>query len=164
MITAWDLNPIVLSHTNRFFQAATVVLQTWSEPDEDLLGALLTLSGNMLWARSSFEARSKHEEQGMAYSGAFISSVADRAAQGLLGGVGQALDALTALERQVRCGHDAILAALAREFAHEALEQVSPAGLNDAVWERLFPEFAPDLSQGELCAAIRARLARAAAA
>lgn len=74
MPNIWELNAIVLCHTTRFFQAATLVLQQWKDPDEDLLTSLVSTSSNMLWARSSFEAADRAEEKSMAYSGAFLAA------------------------------------------------------------------------------------------
>jgi len=163
MSTVWDLNPIVLSHTNRFFQAATLVVQTWNDRDDPLLGALMELSGNMLWASSSFVAGSRQEEKAMAYSGALVGAMADLATKGNSGGNGPA-QALALMERQVRRSHDAILAFLARDLGAAGLEGVTPAQLNAAVWKRLFPEFSHELSLSELGEAIRAWLVQAAPA
>lgn len=161
MVTIWDLNPIVLSHTDRFFRAAARVLEGWHDQDEALLAALVELSGNMLWAGSSFEASSRAEEHAMAHSGAFIGTMGGRAVQDLLGQGPSA--ALAELERQVRQCHDVILAALARDLGQEGLETSSPARLNRMVWERLFPGYDHEASHGELCQAIRQRLGRQAA-
>lgn len=161
MVTVWDLNPIVLCHIDRFFGAASQVLDSWHDPDEAFLGALVELSGNMLWARSGFQARDRAEEYAMAHSGAFIGTMGGRAVQGLLGhGPGAAL---AELERQVRQAHETILAALARDLGHEGLQTDSPARLNRMVWERLFPGYEYGQSQQELRRAIEERLARAAA-
>lgn len=160
MVTIWDLNPIVLGHTDRFFRAAARVLEGWYDQDEALLGALVELSGNMLWARSSFEAASRAEEHAMAHGGAFLGTMGDRAVKGLLG-QGPAT-ALAELERQVRQAHDAILAALARDLGQDRLETTSPARLNKTVWERLFPGYDHEASHQELCSAIRDRLERSA--
>lgn len=161
MVTVLDLNPIVLCHIDRFFRCASQVLEGWYDHDEALLGALVELSGNMLWARSSFEARDRAEEQVMAHGGAFIGTLGGRAVKGLLGE--GPLEALAELELQIRHGHDAILAALARDLGQQGLETDSPARLNKAVWERLFPGYAYFWGNDALCQAIKERLQRAAA-
>ena len=118
----------------------------------------MNLWGNMLWAGSSFKAANRREEKAMAYSGAFVSSVAERAVKELIGGGGGALEALALLERQVHLSHDAILASLARDLGEDGLDEASPARLNAAVWKRLFPHFPSGLSQAELCVEMRERI------
>jgi len=163
MSTTWELNPIALNHINRFFQAANLVARTWREPDDRFLKALMELSGNMLWARSSFVADNREEEQSMAYSGAFVGALAELAAGGDSGESG-AVEALDLLERQMRHTHDAILAYLARDLRATGLGEISPARLNAEVWQRLFPEFSYELSLSELGEAIREWLVAAAPA
>jgi hypothetical protein len=162
-LTTFHLNAIVLCHLNRFFHAATQVVRTWREADRDLLGAMLNLSGNMLWARSSFEARSRAEERSMAYTGAAVSSVAER----VIGSADnqkkqQALAVLASLERELHERHDALLVVLLKELQAAGLTNASPATVNAAVWSLLFPSYPYACSHDELAEAIRARLAPAA--
>jgi len=161
----WDLNGIVLCHLSRFFQAAIQVVREWRDPDRDLVGALLTLSGNMLWARSGFEAADVAQEQQMAYGGAVIGSVAGRAldASGSAGRE-RALALLDRLERELRRDHDALLELLVDELGRLGLLSASPARTNAAIWALLFPRFPFEESQGELCARIARELAGGAAA
>ena len=156
MSTVWDLNSILLNHTNRFFHAATLAVQAWADPDEQLHKALMRLSGSMLWAGSPFLADSRRKEKSMAYGGALASSMADIATKESPA-AGRATAALATMEHQLRSNHDAILVLLERDLAsgHESL---TPAQLNAAVWKRLFPEFSYGLSLSELGEAIRAWL------
>ena len=161
----WDLNGIVLCHLSRFFQAATQVVRESRDPDRDLVGALLTLSGNMLWARSGFEAADEAQEQQMAYGGAVIGSVAERA----LDATGsarraRALALLDRLERELRRDHDVLLELLADELGRLGLLGASPARTNAAIWALMFPRFPFEESHGELCARIACELAGGAGA
>ena len=158
-LTAWYLNSIVLCHINRFFQAATSVVRDWRDSDRDLLGALLTLSGNMLWARSSFEATSREQERSMAYTGAMVSSVADRAVSGA-GNIKQqqALAVLASAEHEIHEIYDTLLAMVMKELQTAGLAHASPGRVNAAVWSLLFPAYPYACSQGELAEAIRERL------
>ena len=158
MPTIWELNAVVLCHIERFFSAATMALQQWRDPDEELLVSLVTTSSAMLWARSSFEAADREEEMSMAYTGAFISSVADRALDGLTGTGARAALTLAGLERQVRAQHDEILARLQRRLAEPDLADAGPARVNLLAWELLFPRFPHDASVPELCRLIGACL------
>lgn len=155
----WELNAVVLCHLTRFFQAATQVVRQWRDPDDELVGALLTLSGNMLWARSGFEARDRAEEQQMAYGGALVSSVAERA----LGATGsgrraRALALLDRLEQELRLNHDAVLGKLSTELQAAALSGAPPGQVNAAVWSFLFPRFPYAESHEQLCRRIEAQL------
>jgi len=162
-LTPWHLNAIVLCHLNRFFQAAASVVHEWRDTDRDLLGALLTLSGNMLWARSSFEAQSREQERSMAYTGAVVSSVADKA----VAGTGdlrkqQALALLASAELEIHETHDGLLTMLMKELQAAGLAHAAPGRVNAAVWSILFPSYPYACSYNELTEAIRQRLAPAA--
>ncbi len=158
MPTIWELNAVVLSHTERFFHAAALALQQYKDPDEELLTSLVTTSSAMLWARSSFEAADREEEMSMAYTGAFVGAVADRALDGLTGTGAQAALTLADLERQVRARHDEILALLQRRLSEPHVADAGPADVNRLAWEQLFPRFPYDASVPELCRLIGACL------
>lgn len=159
MYSLWDLNMVVVTQTSRFFHAANLVLQSWTGADAELLRSLLTLSGNMLWARSSFEAADQAEEQQMAYSGAFIGTMAGQAVDAMEGDHRQQATALlTRVERQLRANHDQLLCLLDQEFKQQGLEAATPGQLNRAVWRRMFPGYPYGCSTAELCQLIRAQL------
>lgn len=157
MPTIWELNAVLLAHTTHFFVAANMVLERWQDPDEAFLGSLVNLSSNMLWARSSFDARDRAEEKEMAYTGAFLGSVADRALEGISGTRARAEQVLDQLERGIREGHEQLLELLQGQLAGQ---QLGPGQVNRAVWEALFPRFSHDASLGELCRQIRLCLER----
>jgi hypothetical protein len=162
-INPFHLNAIVLCHLNRFFHAATQVVRTWCETDRDLLGAMLTLSGNMLWARSPFEAGDRGEERAMAETGAAVSSVADRVITSVDNKKKQqALEVLASLERALHERHDVLLVVLLKELQAAGLTNASPATVNAAVWSVLFPSYPYACSHEELAEAIRSRLAATA--
>lgn len=163
MWTIWQLNSITQHHITRFFQAATSVVEQWRDPDGVLLGSLLSLSGNMLWARSSFEAESEAESQAMAYTGAITGSLAGPAVAQLCGVAAwrqQALSVLAETERRLTACYDDLLTLLSGQLLAQGLGQATPAALNRAVWQRLFPAYPFQLSQAELRQAIRDQLIR----
>ena len=153
-ITPWDINAVVLHHLGRFFQAARAAISNRPDPareDRALLGALVTLSGNMLWARSSFEAEDQDQERAMAYGGALIGSLAERA---LPAGEDRprqrAAAALAALERQIHAVYDDLLCGLAGRLEAEGLSRGTPGQINEALWSFLFPCLPYGASQEEL--------------
>lgn len=157
MLTIWDLNAIVLCHVNRFFQTARLAVRQAPLPDEQLLGSILSLTGNMLWARSSFEAADEVEAQEMAYTGALLGSVADQAVEGLDSFRARGLALLASAEAQLLAHHDRLLEGLLAEL--RAAGHDTPAGVNRAVWQRLFPGYPYAQSQVELYEQLCRRLA-----
>lgn len=158
MPNIWELNSILLGHTTRFFQAATLTLHRWKDPDEALLSSAMNISSNMLWARSSFEAADRAQEQSMAYAGAFMGSVVERALEGMAGTGERAARILVELERQLRDHHDDILEVLQQRLATADMADAGPGRVNRAAWEIMFPRFPYDSSLPELCLQIQATL------
>jgi hypothetical protein len=157
MLTIWDLNAIVLCHLNRFFQTARQVVQQCPRPDEQLLSSILSLTGNMIWARSSFEAADEEEAREMAFTGALLGSVSDHAVEGLDTFRARGLALLASAEEQLLAVHDRLLDGLLAQLRRDG-SQVSPASVNEAVWQRLFPGYPYGQSQVALYEQIRRRL------
>lgn len=159
MLDQWQLNAIVLQHIDRFFGAAQQAVQAWSPNDDALIGGLGTLVGNLLWARSHFEAPNQRQEEQMATTGAVVSSLADRVVQGQSGTArARALVALAEVERALRTDYDALLETVMGKLREQKLLGASPATVNAAAWSVLFPDFPASSSQPELVAALAARL------
>ena len=159
MATNWDLNPIVLSHTQRFFQSVTYVVDNWQHPDRAFLGSIVALLGNLAWAASAFHADTVDQEKAMAYGGALAGTLGGDIPAGDTALEEAAEAILAAQERQLFGAWDALL----EHLATEAPQGASPAALNAWVWDKLFPAYPWGLSQVELQETIKARLAELAA-
>lgn len=160
MVDQWQVNAILLSQINRFFGAAQQAVQAWSPNDEALIGGLGTLVGNLLWARSHFDAPNREQEEQMATTGAVVSSLADRVVQGQSGTArARALATLGEVERVLRTNYDAVLETVMGRLREERLLGATPARVNAAVWGVLFPDVPHDASQTGLVEALAARLA-----
>lgn len=151
----WDLNPIVLHHTHRFFNAVSLVIHRWTDPDRELLDEVAALLGNILWAQSAYITSNKVTEESLALAGALSSTVARKLNTSEGTARWLALEIVSRRERAVIDHTDQLLDALVDEL--ESLE-LTPGEVNRWIWERLFPTFPHDLSQSELQDAIRRHL------
>ncbi len=155
MLSRWELNAIVLCHVQRFFAAANQVVNGWEDPNLALERTLVSLAGNLLWVRSSFDAQSEEESEAMATVGALAGTFggAIPAAQDPRE---QALLLLDSLERQCLESVDLILADLQQSLAQR--QPLSSRQVNRLVWERLFPQYPYECGSEELKRRIRRRL------
>ena len=158
MASIWDLNAIVLAHTQRFFQAVTCVVDNWVDPDRAFLGSVTALLGNLVWAASSFQAKDIEQEKAMAYGGALAGTLGGDLPAGDSLFEQQAELILAAQERQLYTNFDQLLKHLQAQLKAEGLGNKSPAKVNAWVWERLFPHYTYGMSQVELQEAIKVRL------
>ncbi len=146
----WELNAIVLHHSQRFFDAVNQVIERWSDPDEARLGSLIALVGNVLWAQSPYITRGPAEEETFALAGALAATVGEK-----MGGVEVearllAREIVSRNERRLRARHDDIVEQLLTELRTEQPPDPTPGTINRWVWDRMFPGFSFDLGQSQL--------------
>ncbi len=151
---AWDLQPIVLSHVNRFFSAARRASEGSIDPG---FQTMLALTGNMIWANGPQNAASPEQRRAMAVVGGSMNALADRLDPGA-GASGAAAIALDALECEILASMDDLLAAMVHEIEAAGLAHGSPAEISAWVWARLFPSYPWPLGQRALEHAIRDHL------
>ncbi len=157
-MTPWDLNAVVLCHTQRWFAAVTAVVQAWRDPGDRELAELTTLLGNAMWAHSGFVAESREHEHAMAWTGAMAGTLGGKLADLSRDRREGALALVSAQERALRELDDQLLTVLLAELGDR---QLTPGQLNRWVWQRLFPHDPYASSTAELQGAIQRRLTAA---
>jgi len=157
MSSVWQLNAVVLSHSNRFFQAAARAVSRVEAEARGRGSRWVALAGNLLWAQSPFISEHKGEEEVMALAGAVAGSLAEDIAPSPATGLAELV---SAQERQLLLCADVIVARLQREL-NAGGDAVSPAQVNRRTWERLFPDYRYEASTLELEQTIAERLASA---
>lgn len=157
-VDSFVLSAVVMQQTQRFFAAAAQAVERLAETDQQMLGTLVTLSANMLWAHSGARGVDPAQGEAMAERGALLSALGERTLRGGLGNLAGALQTLDALEAELIEGHDALLEMLLRDLQAQGLGRATPGQLQAAVWKRLFPGYPHACGQKTLCQAIVRRL------
>lgn len=160
MLLRWDLNPIVLCHFNKFFQAANHAVEHWEAEARDKQGTMLSLAGNVLWAQSPYISSSEPEEEMLAMIGALAGTMGGKMAEGSepKGSRAQLSEILAEQERNLLLRIDEVLEGLLEQMKAEGLKDPSPGEADRWIWEHLFPSYPYGLSEPKLSAAFRARI------
>ncbi len=160
MPTLWDLHTVVLHHTRLFFDAAAQVVGEWRDAESEQIGTLLGLVGNLLWARSEYDAVNRGDEETVAFGGAVLGTVGPDLMAAESPAKAAAMALLAEQERSLTEQMDAVLKALQAELARSR-DVSTPGQLDRWVWERLFPEVPYGLGRLQLEALLRRRLVAA---
>lgn len=151
----WELNAVVLHHSQRFFNSVFLVIQRWEDPDKAFLGSLIALVGNVLWAQSPYVTRGPGEEEVYALAGALAASVGEKMGDAENEARWLAHEIVSRNERRFLDRHDELLERLQAELSDMEPFSPTPVAVNRWIWNRLFPGFPYDAGQAELQRAIR---------
>ncbi|MCB9638501.1 MAG: hypothetical protein H6728_12995 [Myxococcales bacterium] len=135
----WQISLMMLQHQEHFFRAIGDVVREWPDTQRDQFAALIALLGNMLWARSTYDARDKDQEQLMAYAGATAGTFASQIApqSDVRGRLENFLDSI---EQRFYAAHDALVALLETKIQALPQEACTPGQVQAMVWETLFAD------------------------